>query len=81
MNDIDTGIVGAGVIAIVVLVALMALMYLIPLRLWVAAWSSGAYVGLVTLVGMQKNHSVLTVTTQLGSSQSAGIVEGASAAG
>jgi uncharacterized protein YqfA (UPF0365 family) len=28
-------------------------LYLIPLRLWVAAWASGAYVGLVTLIGMR----------------------------
>lgn len=28
-------------------------MYLIPFRLWIAAWASGAYVGLLTLVGMR----------------------------
>lgn len=53
MSGMDTGVVGAGVIAIVVLIVLIALMYFIPLRLWIAAWSSGAYVGLVTLVGMR----------------------------
>jgi uncharacterized protein YqfA (UPF0365 family) len=36
-----------------VIVGIMVLMYLIPIRLWIAAWSSGAYVGLVTLVGMR----------------------------
>jgi uncharacterized protein YqfA (UPF0365 family) len=29
------------------------LLYVIPLRLWIAAWASGAYVGLTTLVGMR----------------------------
>ncbi len=29
------------------------LVYLVPLPLWLAAWSSGAYVGLLTLVGMR----------------------------
>jgi uncharacterized protein YqfA (UPF0365 family) len=40
-------------IAMAVIVGIVVIMYLIPLRLWVAAWSSGAYVGLVTLVGMR----------------------------
>ncbi|HEY6507839.1 MAG TPA: flotillin-like FloA family protein, partial [Vicinamibacterales bacterium] len=31
----------------------MGVLYLIPIRLWIAAWSSGAYVGLVTLIGMR----------------------------
>jgi uncharacterized protein YqfA (UPF0365 family) len=53
MNELDPGLIGAGTIAIIVLVAFAVVMYLIPLRLWVAAWSSGAYVGLVTLVGMR----------------------------
>ncbi|HEX6276162.1 MAG TPA: flotillin-like protein FloA [Polyangiaceae bacterium] len=53
MNQVDTGLMGAGLIAIAVIVGMIVLMYLIPLRLWIAAWSSGAYVGLVTLVGMR----------------------------
>ena len=53
MNGIDTSLVGAGVIAVAVLLFLILLMYLVPLRLWIAAWSSGAYVGLVTLIGMR----------------------------
>jgi uncharacterized protein YqfA (UPF0365 family) len=53
MNEFESGVLGAGVIAVVVLVCLALLMYLIPLRLWIAAWSSGAYVGLVTLIGMR----------------------------
>jgi uncharacterized protein YqfA (UPF0365 family) len=53
MNEVDTGLLGAGMIAMAIIVGTVVLMYLIPLRLWVAAWSSGAYVGLVTLVGMR----------------------------
>ena len=53
MNEFDFGIVGAGAIAILALLFLLALLYFIPVRLWIAAWSSGAYVGLVTLIGMR----------------------------
>jgi uncharacterized protein YqfA (UPF0365 family) len=53
MNDMDTGILGFGAIAVAVLFALILLMWFVPLRLWIAAWSSGAYVGLVTLIGMR----------------------------
>jgi uncharacterized protein YqfA (UPF0365 family) len=34
-------------------VLVSVLLYVVPLRLWIAAWSSGAYVGLTTLVGMR----------------------------
>jgi uncharacterized protein YqfA (UPF0365 family) len=53
MNDVDTGVLGVGAIALLGFFLLILLMYLVPLRLWIAAWSSGAYVGLVTLVGMR----------------------------
>ena len=53
MNGLDIGIIGAGAIAIAVLALVVALMYFVPLRLWIAAWSSGAYVGLVNLIGMR----------------------------
>ena len=40
--------------AIIIAIALVAtLLYVVPLRLWVAAWASGAYVGLTTLIGMR----------------------------
>jgi uncharacterized protein YqfA (UPF0365 family) len=32
---------------------LVLLLYLVPVPLWIAAWASGAYVGLLTLVGMR----------------------------
>lgn len=47
--------IGLGIIGIVLLVGtvLMIGLYLVPLRLWIAAWASGAYVGLPTLIGMR----------------------------
>ena len=53
MNEIETGVMSAGVIAALVVVVVIVLLYLIPVRLWIAAWSSGAYVGLITLIGMR----------------------------
>jgi uncharacterized protein YqfA (UPF0365 family) len=39
---------------LVVVVALIALvLYLVPIPLWIAAWASGAYVGLMTLIAMR----------------------------
>jgi uncharacterized protein YqfA (UPF0365 family) len=53
MNELDLGLVSTAVIALLALLLLIALLYFIPLRLWVAAWSSETYVGLVRLVGMR----------------------------
>jgi uncharacterized protein YqfA (UPF0365 family) len=53
MSEIESGVLGAGLIAALVLFLVVALLYLVPVRLWIAAWSSGAYVGLVTLIGMR----------------------------
>ena len=53
MNEVEPGLLSAGAIAVIVLVGVVMILYLIPLRLWIAAWSSGAYVGLVTLIGMR----------------------------
>ncbi len=50
---IDTNIVGGFTLIIIALVALMFIFYLVPVRLWIAAWASGAYVGLFTLIGMR----------------------------
>ncbi len=46
----STGILGV-LIIIIALIAIIA--YLVPLRLWITAWASGAYVGLLTLVAMR----------------------------
>jgi uncharacterized protein YqfA (UPF0365 family) len=53
MTGIDTGITGMVGVMIVVVVAIFILLYLVPIPLWIAAWASGAYVGLFTLIGMR----------------------------
>jgi uncharacterized protein YqfA (UPF0365 family) len=50
MAGIELGIVG---IVVLVIVVLALVLYLVPIPLWVAAWASGAYVGLMTLIGMR----------------------------
>lgn len=49
------GFEGVGLILLVFvgLVMLSVLMYAVPIPLWIAAWASGVYVGLTTLVGMR----------------------------
>jgi uncharacterized protein YqfA (UPF0365 family) len=53
MNELDFGALGAIGLLAVVLLALVFLLYFVPVPLWIAAWSSGAPVGLFTLVGMR----------------------------
>ena len=53
MTGIETGAFGAIALLILALAALAVVLYLIPVRLWIAAFASGAYVGLFTLVGMR----------------------------
>jgi uncharacterized protein YqfA (UPF0365 family) len=53
MTGIATGTLGAVVLLILVVAALGVVLYLIPVRLWIAAFASGAYVSLFTLVGMR----------------------------
>jgi uncharacterized protein YqfA (UPF0365 family) len=50
MIGVELGLVG---IVVMVVVALVLVLYLIPIPLWIAAWASGAYVGLLTLIGMR----------------------------
>jgi uncharacterized protein YqfA (UPF0365 family) len=45
--------VGIFVLLLVVVAAVILLLYLVPIPLWIAAWASGAYVGLLTLIGMR----------------------------
>ncbi len=49
MPELQIGLVGI----VVVVVGLVVLLYLVPIPLWIAAWASGAYVGLLTLIGMR----------------------------
>lgn len=53
MNELLAGLVGSIGLLVVVLAALALILYLVPIPLWIAAWASGAYVGLVTLIGMR----------------------------
>lgn len=47
------GTIGVGLILFMVVIGLAILLWLIPVGLWIAAWSSGAYIGLITLVAMR----------------------------
>jgi uncharacterized protein YqfA (UPF0365 family) len=50
----DAGtLVGFFLVLVMLIVGASFFLWLIPLQLWVAAWSSGAYVGLMTLVAMR----------------------------
>ena len=53
MIEIGTGITGGLGVLIMVAAGLVFLLYLVPIPLWIAAWASGAYVGLFTLIGMR----------------------------
>jgi uncharacterized protein YqfA (UPF0365 family) len=53
MGELDFGSIGALGLLIGVIVTLIIVLYVVPVPLWVAAWSSGAYVGLMTLIGMR----------------------------
>ena len=53
MITVDTGALGAIGLLILVVAGIGMVLYLIPVPLWLAAWSSGAYVGLFTLIGMR----------------------------
>ncbi|MBM4230796.1 MAG: UPF0365 family protein [Gammaproteobacteria bacterium] len=44
---------GTGTVLLFLLAALFIVLYLVPIPLWIAAWASGAYVGLTTLVAMR----------------------------
>jgi uncharacterized protein YqfA (UPF0365 family) len=50
MITVDLGLV---TLLALVLVVSGVVLYMVPIRLWIAAWASGAYVGLLTLVGMR----------------------------
>src|SRR5919106_2492758 len=49
----ETGIAGGFAVLLALLVGLIFILYLVPIPLWIAAWASGAYVGLLTLIGMR----------------------------
>ncbi|MGH7323495.1 MAG: flotillin-like protein FloA [Candidatus Rokuibacteriota bacterium] len=53
MFGIETGVFGGFTLFVLVVAVLVFALYLIPVRLWIAAWASGAYVGLFSLIGMR----------------------------
>jgi uncharacterized protein YqfA (UPF0365 family) len=53
MFGFETGLTGGIALLLLLLVGLMFILYLVPIPLWIAAWASGAYVGLFTLIGMR----------------------------
>src|SRR5687767_11640275 len=53
MNALDFGALGAIGLLAAALLVLIFVLYFVPVPLWIAAWSSGAPVGLFTLVGMR----------------------------
>jgi uncharacterized protein YqfA (UPF0365 family) len=74
MTGIDTGLVGGFGLLILIVVVLFILLYLVPIPLWIAAWASGAYVGLLDLIGMRlRRVPPSTVVTARISSVKAGI--------
>lgn len=50
---LETELFGALGLLVPIVVILALVFYLVPLPLWIAAWASGAYVGLFTLIGMR----------------------------
>jgi len=60
----EGSLIGGFGLIIVVVAALALVLYLVPVPLWIAAWASGAYVGLFTLVAMRLRrvppHTIVT---------------------
>jgi len=53
MNMLETGLTGGLGLLVLLVAGLVLILYLVPIPLWIAAWASGAYVGLITLIGMR----------------------------
>jgi len=53
MLAIDTGLIGSLGLLIPLIAVIILVLYLVPLPLWIAAWASGAYVGIFTLIAMR----------------------------
>ena len=53
MFGFETGLTGGFALLLLLVVGLVFVLYLVPIPLWIAAWASGAYVGLFTLIGMR----------------------------
>lgn len=53
MTGIETGAIGTVILLGLLLFGIALLLYFVPVGLWIAAWASGAYAGLLTLIGMR----------------------------
>ncbi len=53
MPGLEAGLTGGLGLLILVVAGLAFVLYFVPIPLWIAAWASGAYVGLFTLIGMR----------------------------
>src|SRR3970282_567006 len=74
MTGIETGLTGGLGLLILVVAGLAIVLFLVPIPLWVAAWASGAYVGLRTRIGMRlRRLPPTTVVTARISAVKAGI--------
>ena len=70
----ELGLTGGAAILILLLAFAAIVLYLVPIPLWIAAWASGAYVGLTTLIAMRlRRVPPSTVVTGRISSVKAGI--------
>ncbi len=74
MTGLETVFTGGFGLLILVIAGLAFVLYFVPIPLWIAAWASGAYVGLFTLIGMRlRRVPPGTVVTARISSVKAGI--------
>ena len=53
MTELDITAIGAIATLFAAILVVVFILYFVPVPLWIAAWSSGAPVGLFTLVGMR----------------------------
>jgi uncharacterized protein YqfA (UPF0365 family) len=49
----ETGLIGGTALLVVVVIVLALLLYVVPIPLWISAWASGAYVGMLQLIAMR----------------------------
>jgi uncharacterized protein YqfA (UPF0365 family) len=49
----ELGLAGGFVLLVLLVLGVFVVFYFVPLPLWIAAWASGAHVGLLTLIGMR----------------------------
>lgn len=64
MIGLEGGLIGGFGLIIIIVATLALVLYLVPVPLWIAAWASGAYVGLFTLIAMRLRrvppHTIVT---------------------